>query len=329
MIRLLLELGRVEEAVRYGVKALSPLQGDPKQVETVGRLFRDHGLTEEASRCSFRAQELKTLALQPVARPELIAIGDVHGEISGLKAVLRHAGATDAKGCWIGRRLVVVQVGDVIDRGPRSLAAWELLARLQSQACENAESECRVVRLLGNHELELLKGNYHLTTLPLKKARLFAARLREEILSGSVSGAFQTGTEIAGEPVLFTHAGLRSSLRRQLSEEDPETALADQINALLRRAVEIGDFTHPMFQAGASRGGSRPVGGLFWEDARELFASADAGKIRQVFGHSVRTSITQSPDGRLIDIDAGLSRYYGGRRTYLRIRNGIPQAVSL
>lgn len=133
LTRVYLEQGRVEEALRFGCKALSPLQGDASLAEAVGRLFEEHGLTDEAHRCFARAQELEVRALQCIKEPEIVAIGDVHGEIEGLRALLRHAKAIDARGQWIGRRLIAVQVGDVIDRGPKPIEAWELLTRLQRQ----------------------------------------------------------------------------------------------------------------------------------------------------------------------------------------------------
>jgi calcineurin-like phosphoesterase family protein len=49
-----------------------------------------------------------------------IVIGDVHGELNGFKEILRHAGLIDDHDSWTGGRSLLIQTGDVIDRGPHS-----------------------------------------------------------------------------------------------------------------------------------------------------------------------------------------------------------------
>ena len=49
-----------------------------------------------------------------------IAVGDVHGELDALKEILQHASMTDGNNHWAAGTDTLVQMGDVIDRGPRS-----------------------------------------------------------------------------------------------------------------------------------------------------------------------------------------------------------------
>ena len=79
----------------------------------------------------------------------IVAVGDVHGSYDGLVGILRTAGIIDARARWSGGRAILVQTGDVVDRGPDSRKALDLLRRLESEAMRAGG---RVYPLLGNHE---------------------------------------------------------------------------------------------------------------------------------------------------------------------------------
>ena len=79
----------------------------------------------------------------------VVAVGDVHGSYDGLAAILRTAGIIDARARWTGGRAILVQTGDVVDRGPDSRKALDLLRRLEGEA---TRAGGRVYPLLGNHE---------------------------------------------------------------------------------------------------------------------------------------------------------------------------------
>jgi len=68
------------------------------------------------------------------SRQRHVVVGDVHGELEGLLEILTHAGLTNGNGNWIGGNAVLVQTGDVIDRGPHSREAVAFLRKLQGQA---------------------------------------------------------------------------------------------------------------------------------------------------------------------------------------------------
>lgn len=81
----------------------------------------------------------------------IVAIGDIHGEADGFKNILRSAGIIAENECvWVpqdGKGTLLIQVGDIVDRGPNALAAWECIKSLQAGAPEGSS----VVRLVGNH----------------------------------------------------------------------------------------------------------------------------------------------------------------------------------
>jgi len=86
----------------------------------------------------------------------LVAIGDVHGDFEQFTAVLRSAGLIDEDGNWTGGKTHLVQVGDVLDRGPDSRKAMDLLMKLEPQA---ANVGGYVHALIGNHEAMNLYGD--------------------------------------------------------------------------------------------------------------------------------------------------------------------------
>jgi len=79
----------------------------------------------------------------------IIAIGDIHGCLTALRAVL--------EACDPRPQDTVVTLGDYIDRGPNSCGALEELIRLAHR--------CQLVPILGNHDellLNILAGRRYL-----------------------------------------------------------------------------------------------------------------------------------------------------------------------
>ena len=80
----------------------------------------------------------------------VVALGDVHGDSYALSTVLWNAGLMEQDGSWAGGDAVLVQVGDVLDRGPDEALCLSTLMRLQKEAREAGGD---VVMILGNHEV--------------------------------------------------------------------------------------------------------------------------------------------------------------------------------
>jgi hypothetical protein len=93
-----------------------------------------------------------------IRTPErVVAIGDVHGGYTQFVTILRAAGLIDGRERWVGGRALLVQTGDVLDRGSDSRKAVDLLRRLERDA---ANAGGRVHALLGNHEFMRLVGDW-------------------------------------------------------------------------------------------------------------------------------------------------------------------------
>lgn len=134
---------------------------------------------------------LAALAVPAVAEPpppRIVAIGDLHGDHDAWRAIARAARLIDTKGKWAGGSAVLVQLGDVVDRGPDSLKIIRDLQRLQREAPKKGG---RVFALVGNHEAMNMTGDLRYVDpgefaafadrgSKLRRDRLFEAN-REEI----------------------------------------------------------------------------------------------------------------------------------------------------
>lgn len=138
-------------------------------------------------RCPIRTAEifaalwlLVTLGVAAPAQERIVAIGDVHGALPEFEAILKQTGLLDARrgasGGWAGGRAVLVQTGDVVDRGAKSRASLDLLMALERQA---RRQNGRVVALLGNHEVMAMTGD--LRYVSPEDYRSFATERSERI----------------------------------------------------------------------------------------------------------------------------------------------------
>src|SRR5690242_2008709 len=68
------------------------------------------------------------------ANERIVAIGDVHGDLDDFVALLQRTSILDTNRHWSGRNTILVQTGDLIDRGPKSRAVLDLMMQLQKEA---------------------------------------------------------------------------------------------------------------------------------------------------------------------------------------------------
>ena len=86
----------------------------------------------------------------------VVAISDIHGAYGPMVATLQNAGVLDDELAWSGGDTHLVIVGDILDRGPESRAAMDLLMRVEDEA---AIAGGKVHVLIGNHEAMNLVGD--------------------------------------------------------------------------------------------------------------------------------------------------------------------------
>jgi hypothetical protein len=91
----------------------------------------------------------------------VVAIGDVHGDLDDFVTILQKAGLIDEQHHWTGGKTTFVQVGDLLDRGPKPRDVMDLMMSLEKEA---PKAGGRVVGLLGNHEMMNIMGDLRYVT---------------------------------------------------------------------------------------------------------------------------------------------------------------------
>lgn len=271
-------------------------------------------------------------SLPPSTMPapaRLVAIGDVHGDLDAFESALRAGGAIDAGGHWSGGELVVVQTGDLLDRGDQEEDILALALRLETEA---QAAGGRFVALNGNHELMNAQGDFRYVTPggyadfddlaseaegPLYEGLPAGVRGRVYAFhpGGPYARVFATRLTIAvvGD-TLFVHGG---ALARYVQGEG-----IDAINrgarafflgaARLTPALEASDG--PVWYRGFATEGDEAT------CARLAEALAAAHVRRMVIGHTKqRGGITSACEQRVFRIDVGLARIYDGPIEVLEI----------
>lgn len=240
-------------------------------------------------------------------RAEVIALGDVHGGYDRLVNLLSTAGVIkpDEKSpvgySWAGGNRLLVSVGDLIDKGDRSLEVLDLMMTLEGQA---PSSGGEVIVTLGNHEAEFLADPQN------KKAREFVLELRNK---GVEPDALPQGEKPYGEWVMnrplaarindwfFAHAGNTSG--KSIAE------LAEKF----RHEVDQGDWGSHFLIGDDSLLEAEKWWKHDGQSVRLLDDYLTALNARHiVFGHDPgafhnKGEIGAEEDGRIFLIDVGMS----------------------
>ncbi|MCA9544167.1 MAG: metallophosphoesterase [Myxococcales bacterium] len=273
-------------------------------------------------------------AWQWPAAERVVALGDVHGDLRATRTALRLGGLTDADGRWTGGQTVLVQTGDVLDRGDGEREIFELLFRLQGEA---QAAGGRVVLLNGNHELMNAAGDLRYVTpggfaaftdtwLPgdgLGPVPIWARGRRAAFMPGG-----PWAKRLAELPVVatvgdtaFVHGGLLADHVGQVP------AMHRAVYAWLNGA---GPLPRALFVEDAPVWTRRwSSGPLTAGDCAELSRVLSGfGVNRLVVGHTVQPTITQACDGAVWRVDVGMAAHYGGQPAVLEIKGDAVRAVT-
>lgn len=90
----------------------------------------------------------------------IIAIGDLHGDISGLACLLYKMNVIDKKGNWIAQNTHIVLNGDIVG-GEDDRILLNFIMRLQREALKK---KSRVHALLGNHDILIVYDKTYKTS---------------------------------------------------------------------------------------------------------------------------------------------------------------------
>ncbi|MBI3493532.1 MAG: metallophosphoesterase [Acidobacteria bacterium] len=285
----------------------------------------------------------------------VVAIGDVHGAYDRFVEILTTTGLVDARQRWTGGRAHLVQLGDVLDRGPDSRKAQDLLRRLQDEA---ARAGGAVHPLVGNHETMRMLGDLRYTAPGEYQAFITpdSERIKQELMRANPNarndlmktplgftelrqaygrdGAYgkwlrTLDAVVKIDGVLFLHGGISPSVAAWS---------CDAINDAVRKDL-AGDLdktrANPLASLVAREDGPLWYRGLalepdtFAPDVDKILAAQHAKAL--VVGHTV------TPDGRIlsrfggkvVQIDTGMQPAYvpTGRASALEIQRGGLTAI--
>lgn len=265
----------------------------------------------------------------------LVAVADLHGDLAATRSALRTARVIDDTDRWIGGTTVVVQTGDILDRGDDEQAVLDLIAKLEGEARAAGGD---FIMLLGNHELMNAAGDFRYVTpgamsdfddvpgLDTAKWSMIPEPARKRFAALAPGGVYakklaQRGVVVIVGDTVFSHAGVYGDWATQLETvnqtsrcwldgqaggpQDPPPTLVTQDSPVWTRA-----YGSPEPDCAAAR---TALGAL--------------GASRMVVGHTVQKTINPACDGALWRIDVGLAKLYGGPIEVLEIVAGKPPKV--
>ncbi len=287
----------------------------------------------------------------------VVAVGDVHGDYDGFVEVLRSAGVIDEKDLWIGGKTHLVQTGDVPDRGPATKKVMDLLMALEKQA---VKAGGQVHALIGNHEAMMLYGDLRYTT-PSEFAAFRsgdseqvratfweqeskgqrsddAARKKweaehplgwfEHRLEFGPKGTYgkwirSNSTIVKINDAIYLHGGISPRYATM-----PLNQINQMVAAELKDVTKIKDGS-PVTAADGPlwyRGLAQDEGAAIEAHVNKVLATHGVKRI--VIGHTPTAgAVIPRFDGKVVQIDVGLSAVYGGHRACLLWEDGQLYAV--
>src|SRR6056300_1314193 len=113
-------------------------------------------VSEKSIVCLFTLMAL-FFPLWVVAAPPIYAVGDLHADLSSAQKAFQMAGIVDSSGHWVLSDAIVVQTGDLTDRGPDGEPLLRWMRQLEQEALTQ---NSQFIILLGNHETMNLQGDW-------------------------------------------------------------------------------------------------------------------------------------------------------------------------
>jgi hypothetical protein len=333
-----------------------------------------------AAAAALAGQRAPTAAPSQPARTSqparIVAVGDLHGDYEAWIEIASRARLVDRRNRWAGGSAVLVQAGDIADRGPDSLKIFRHLIKLQKEA---ARAGGKVVVLVGNHEAMNMTGDLRYVhpgefaafantnsdrlrelTYAANQAAIAAAyRTRSpDMAERAIHDAWVAQTplgklehQLAWSPrgelgrwtianpavakvgdTMFVHGGIslryaalppdeinrRTAAALASQASAPDSIINDEFGPLWYRGLAEASETSEAERQVAAIG--ERAAAVPSADEELSAALRSAGARRMVVAHTPdRSGIKVSHRGRLVRIDTGISRYYGGKLSYLEI----------
>lgn len=233
----------------------------------------------------------------------LLVLSDIEGNLPAFTALLRAAGAVDAKLDWTFGKGHVVLVGDFVDRGTEVTECLWLVYELEARARKAGGG---VHFVLGNHEVMNLTGDLrYVRRKYLENAALLGERFDALWTRDTVLGRWlrlHNVVERLGD-VLFAHGGISPAV----AAKKPKLA---ELDDALRAALLADAWTKPKDGLLALAAGNE---GVTWyrgyvqepvvsESEMDTVLAAFGAK-RVVVGHTIVPRVGLALGGRVLTVD--------------------------
>ena len=250
--------------------------------------------------------------------PRIVAIGDLHADLDHTIKVLQLAKLIDQHKKWIGGNSIVVQTGDLTDRGPDGKNLLEFIRTIER---ESQQAGGQFITLLGNHEAMNLMGDWRYVSP--QDIRSFGSK-EQRIQAFSSSGEWRTwilehDAVAQIEDIIFVHGGVSLAYADKSAAE-----LSQEIRTALKQQKN-----HPIL------GSEGPLWYRGYLLADETIACKELEKTlakrkakRMIVGHTTQRSgkVAVRCGGKLLGIDIGISAHYGANLGYVEIKSGDAKA---
>ncbi|KAI8928616.1 Metallo-dependent phosphatase-like protein [Entophlyctis helioformis] len=246
----------------------------------------------------------------------IVAVGDLHGDLSQALFTLTMAGLIDGNRDWAGGDAIFVQTGDVVDRGPDTIELYQMMMRLAEQA---PLAGGQVLQLLGNHEVMNMQEDLRYV-VPMDYETFGGTEARREAWSkDGWLGKYLRTLDITAwvNGTVFFHGGAHPAWAR---------LGIDGMNVEAHKGL-IGKTAQDIWNVRLF-GGDGPL----WYRGYAIDDEASACRLldmaleemnatRMVVGHTPQLNgqILRRCKGKFYVIDVGISRVYGGHSAALEI----------
>eukprot|EP01084_Bolivina_argentea_P108286 193519_1 len=160
---------------------------------------------------------LRNVTLYGIKR--IVAIGDLHGDLDQTKKLLQLTNCINNNSEWIATNTILIQTGDICDRGQHSI---EILKLFKSFRMLASSYNSIVFNMLGNHEIRNIHGQFEHTN----KYEIESYGGETEFKNIFSLNNNEIGNWLRKVPVvmiidntLFSHAGIRSILLEKLNND--------------------------------------------------------------------------------------------------------------
>ncbi|BGP49661.1 hypothetical protein JCM10450v2_005564 [Rhodotorula kratochvilovae] len=342
----------------------TPKQRVPAPAALVNQAAAKVGIALEAER--------EVDADKGVLQQRIVAVGDIHGDLPALTSILRRAELIDLKGQWIGGETILVQTGDIVDRGPDTIALYRFFQALRPQMM-NAMGDLRYVTKediasFGGERNrreafstgwigQEFRANYTIASR-VPYVLDFPHDLAAPVLPLTPHGSsdrrflsdpeYPSGAAAAKDPFVaaaasFVHGGITPEYLATLDTARPIAEMNRIGREILFSLLSVPggvplslprSATPEQREFWSERG---PMWNRDWaiEDEEEICERVErvceALKVRRlIMGHTPQfEGILPRCDGKVLLIDTGISRAYGGAHSALSITYTLTPASAL